>query len=217
MVKRGTATAPSLVVVNPGREELTEMFLEGGESLTIILLPTGGILRRELTVFLRGDHSRLEILGLVLGRGEVALEWKVKVVHQGCSTNAYTGVRGVLFDQSRFDFFGMVKIEKEASKTVSLLENRLLVLGEKTRTQILPAFEIENGNVQASHIATVGQVEENALFYLQSRGIERNQAVQMLVEGFLQPVLARVKDREALKKMRRYLWQSSFDPRRQLK
>lgn len=218
--KKGLLVSPGVlplasVVVDHGVEVAEEIVLREGESLTMVLLPTGDAYRRRLTVVLQGDDSHVELLGLVLGRGEASLGLELTTIHQGRGTTAYTWVRTALFDKSTLKFSGMIKIEKGANKTLSLLESRVLILGKGARAESVPSLEIEADDVRASHAATVGKIDEAALFYLASRGIERERAVQMVVEGFFQTLLQRVNNKEALKEVRHYLWQNLLEPSRQ--
>lgn len=190
----------------------SKLLLKENESLTLILLPFGEAYQRKLTVVLQGDGSRLEILGLVLGRGTATTSLELVTIHQGRGTTASTQVRSALFDKSKLNFSGMVKIEKGANKTLSRLESRVFILGKGARVENTPSLEIEANEVRASHAATVGKIDEAALFYLMSRGLEREQAVQMVIEGFFQALLQRINDKDALKEVRHYLWQNLLKP-----
>lgn len=194
------------LVVDRLEEERSEIILGEGESLTIFLLPKAPKLSKTLSVYLRGNGSRVEILGALAFKRDEQSRLVVKVIHQGVSTSAYTHVRAVLFDESRASFSGMIRIEKGANKTSSLLENRVLILGEGARSESVPSLEIEADDVKASHAATTGKLSQDQLFYLQSRGIDTKTAVRMLLEGFFEPILTRVKDEKAAAQIRGELW-----------
>lgn len=187
-------------------EAESQIILKDEESLTVFLLPHPGKINKKLTVYLKGNGSRVEILGAFVGRGEEKSEITVNVVHQGLNTSAYTHARTVLFDESRSYFSGLIRIEKGANKTTSLLENRVLILGEKARSESLPSLEIEADDVKASHASTTGNLDENQLFYLLSRGIGKATATRMLIEGFFEPVLNRVGSEKAAAEIRGEIW-----------
>lgn len=168
-----------------------KVVLKTGEALTIFLLPKLGDFYKKLDVYLEGDRSRLEILGIVLGARAEKSRLEINTVHQGRGTSAYTHVRGVLFGEARTYFGGLIKIEKGANATHSLLENRVLLLGEEARAESVPSLEIEANEVKASHAATVGRLDGQQLFYLQSRGIDPKTATRMIVEGFFEPIFDR--------------------------
>lgn len=181
------------VVVDHLDRPSEKIVLAKNESLTIFLLPPRGDFAKRLDVFLHGDGSRVEVLGAVLGAGQEKSALTVNTIHQGRRTCAYIHVRGVLFDSAQSHFDGLIKIEKKADQTVSLLENRMLLLGERSRAQSIPSLEIEANEVKASHAATTGQIDEHQLFYLRSRGIDLKTATRMIVEGFFEPIFDRLR------------------------
>lgn len=181
------------IVVDRLEQETGEIVLGPSERLTVFLLPSRGSFAKTLDVFLKGDGSRVEILGVVLGANQDKSRLTVNTIHQGHGTSAYSHVRAVLFDASETHFSGLIKIEKEADRTASLLENRVLLLGEKARAWSEPTLEIKADEVKASHAATVGQIDEAQLFYLRSRGINLKTATRMIVEGFFEPIFDRLK------------------------
>lgn len=199
---------PAKVLIDTGTDPETEIVLGERESLMIVLLPRGLNREKKLNVYLKGDGSRAEIFGIILGRGKEEYQLEIKTIHQGLNTSAFTNVRGVLFEESRLRFSGMIKIEKGANKTLSLLENRVLILGEKAQADSLPSLEIEADDVKASHAATVGRIDESSLFYLQSRGISRQNAIALLSEGFFEPILSKISGQQMVKEVRQYLWRS---------
>jgi Fe-S cluster assembly protein SufD len=196
------------VVLARGEGPVLKYRLRRNEKLTLIVLPKGTDYRKEIKVSLEGEGASAEILGINIGREKNRCEMAVDVIHKAKNTTALTSFRGVLFDSSVLNFSGLIKIEKGADKTKSLLENRVLVLGEKARAESVPSLEIEADDVKASHAATVGQADENALFYLQSRGIGRDKALRLYAEGFLNQILEKLKGERVAKEVRRYLWEN---------
>lgn len=197
------------VLIDRGLSDKTEINLSEDESCTILFLPEAGVYNKEIDLYLKGDRSKAEILGLVLGGGRNVSRLSIKTVHLGKGTSAYTHVRGALFDESQAFFSGMIKIAEGADKTSSLLENRVLLLGNEARADSLPSLEIEANDVKASHAATVGRIDDRQLFYLESRGINRRTAVRMIVEGFFEPIFDRLKmtaDEKIFAEVRGRLW-----------
>ncbi|MCL5003964.1 MAG: SufD family Fe-S cluster assembly protein [Patescibacteria group bacterium] len=184
----------------------SELRLGADEALTIFLLPSQKYKNKKLTVWLEGRGSRVEILGALLGGGEEESKISIRVIHKGRETSAYIHLRTVLFGQSRSLFSGLIRIEKDAIGSGSLLEDRVLVLGEAARAESVPSLEIEANEVKASHAATVGRIDEEQLFYLESRGVSRATAVRMIVEGFFEPVLRRLSRKDLVAQIRGELW-----------
>ncbi len=113
-----------------------------------------------------------------------------KVPHTTCITN----VRGVLNDGAKSDYIGKIIIAKEAQQTSSYLDDAVLVVGERTHNNSQPILMIDADDVKASHGATTGRIDENQIYYLTSRGLEREEAHKLIVTGFFESVLATIKD-----------------------
>ena len=114
--------------------------------------------------------------------------------HTAYSTTGDLLLHGALKDKARAIFIGMIKIDPVGQLTDSYLKNQNLLLDDTCRADSIPSLEIDANDVRASHAATISQVEEEYVFYLQSRGIPRKVAVQMIVEGFFETVFARMGD-----------------------
>ncbi len=112
--------------------------------------------------------------------------------HAAYSTTGDLLLHGALKDKARAIFIGMIKIDPAGQLTDSYLKNQNLLLDDTCRADSIPSLEIDANDVRASHAATISQVEEEYVFYLQSRGIPRKIAVQMIVEGFFETVFARM-------------------------
>ncbi len=194
------------VLIDHCVEVESEITLGERELLKIILLPTVSHPLKNLKVYLKGRGSRVEVLGIIPGKGDAFFDVAVSVIHQGINTSAHTHVRGVLFDNSRARFYGLIRIDKGADKTLSLLENRMLILGDGARADSIPSLEIEADDVKASHAATIGRIDEQQLFYLQSRGIERKTATRMVVDGFFEPIISKIDDAAVIAMIRGDLW-----------
>jgi Fe-S cluster assembly protein SufD len=100
--------------------------------------------------------------------------------------------KGALRDQSRAVYSGWVHVRPGAQKTNAMQTSRNMVLSESAKADAIPNLEIEANDVRCGHAASVGPVEEETLFYLQSRGIPRDEAERLVVTGFFQEVLDRV-------------------------
>ena len=100
--------------------------------------------------------------------------------------------KGALRDASRAVFSGWVHVRPGAQKTDAMQTSRNLVLSEHAKADSIPNLEIEANDVRCGHAASVGPVDDETLFYLESRGIARDEAEQLIVTGFFQEVLDRV-------------------------
>jgi Fe-S cluster assembly protein SufD len=107
--------------------------------------------------------------------------------------------KGALRDHSRAVYSGWVHVRPDAQKTNAMQTSRNIVLSEHAKADAIPNLEIEANDVRCGHAASVGPVDEDAIFYLTSRGIPRAEAERLIVSGFFQEVLDRVKIDEVRK------------------
>jgi Fe-S cluster assembly protein SufD len=110
-------------------------------------------------------------------------------------------LHGAVKDTSRSVFTGLIKIDPTGQQTNSYLKNENMMLADTARTDSIPSLEIEANDVRASHGATIGKIEEEYVFYLQSRGIPRSIAVKMVVEGFFHKVFDRMYNERVREKL----------------
>jgi len=136
-------------------------------------------------VELNGVGAHADIKGAFLTRERTQLEINLFIVHKAAHTSAQTMLKGVAKDQSRIRFFGRIKIEPNCPGTQSFLEERILLLSDKASAEAVPELEILSDDVKCSHAASISPIPEEHLFYLQSRGIPRQQAEEIITEGFL--------------------------------
>ncbi len=138
-----------------------------------------------------GTASALEDLQAFYGRGEQAYDSSVQISHIGTDTHGQSVTRGVFKDTSQGVSRGLVRIEKEARKTVSFLSEHAMLLSRGARSDTIPVLEILCRDVKATHSSSVAPVDPEKVFYLASRGFREGDAVRMIGEGFLAHVLER--------------------------
>ena len=129
----------------------------------------------------------------VLNNGE-KLDFTTIAKHESRNTSCLQDVRGVLRDNSDSKYIGSIIIEENASQTESFLDDSVLVLGQGTKNQSEPILEIKNNDVKASHGSTTGRINEDEIFYLQSRGLSKKEAENIIVEGFFEKLLNQIED-----------------------
>ncbi len=153
----------------------------------------GGKLNRvRMDTFLEGDGASTENNGVFIGKGKEHLDATTNVFHLGENTTNNMLVNGIMKDASSAIYRGLIKIGKNARGTNSYLSNHILKLSDKAIANSIPALEIDNNEVKASHGATVGQVDEEQLFYLRSRGLSREDAENLIVDGFFAPIVKKI-------------------------
>lgn len=193
---------------------MSQIILQKDEKRLIPILLSND--QERIDVNLAGEGSEIEVVGLVLptrsyfdasgsirtrvkerslvGKGEAddrSLE--IYITHAGKNTKSKVNVRAVLRGKSTFAFRGNVKIEKGAKGADAYLRSDALLFDEAKMGDDTPALEILERDVKAGHAATIGKVDLQMLFYLMSRGVNRVQAEKLLIQGFTQPILDKIK------------------------
>ena len=143
----------------------------------------------KITVEQAGEGCETEIYALAYlhGSEHVSTETHVKHAIGGGTSNQV--IKFVLDEQSQGRFVGDLKISPDAQKTEAHQTNRNLLLSDEAEMRTQPQLEIYADDVQATHGASTGQLDESALFYMQQRGIAKQKARQLLVGAFMREVL----------------------------
>lgn len=152
--------------------------------------------RNAITVEQLGKGCLTELYGLAYLRGKDHVETETHVFHRVGGGESKQLFKFVLANQAEGAFYGELQIAKDAQQTRTEQVNRNLLLSREAQMRTRPQLEIYADDVQASHGATTGQLDESALFYMQQRGISREVAYRMLVAAFLKDVLEKVPDNE---------------------
>ncbi len=148
--------------------------------------------RVDLNAQLRGPGANSDMLGLYFGDGDQHFDFNTSQDHVAPNAKSDLLYKGALDGKAQSVFRGVIKVHRGAQGTDAYQTNRNLLLSERARADSLPNLEIEADDVRCSHGATVGQLDQNHLFYLMSRGISRNVAERLVVMGFLGEVLSRL-------------------------
>ena len=163
----------------------------------------GAFVKSRIDNRLVGRGSGVGQVEIVFGSGDQHFDLTSYTRHLGEDTTSDLLSKGVLQERSRNFLKGLISIEHSARGSDSFLGEFGLILGKKSRSVAIPALEIDQPNVRrASHSSSVGPLDENQLFYLESRGIERETARKMIVLAFLEPVVARIPLPEAQERLR---------------
>lgn len=167
--------------------------LEKDSSLESIVVSMGGELAKaNVEMAMVGPGVKTNMLGLYFAGGRQHFDHHTLQDHIAPHDKSDLLYKGVLTGRSRTVFSGLIRVHPNAQKTDAYQANRNLVLSKKARADSIPNLEIMANDVRCTHGATVGQLDEEQLFYLMSRGLPRPEAVKLLVDGFFHPVLDRI-------------------------
>ena len=148
--------------------------------------------RSDVESELNGDSSETKIVGAFFGHDDQHFDVNARVWHHGENTTADLVTRGVLDDEARSVYEGVQDVGDDAWNTSSYQRENTLMLSDDSEADASPKLIIHNHDTEASHSATVGQVDQEDLFYMISRSIGPTRARNMLVEGFFVPVLEEI-------------------------
>lgn len=161
------------------------------------LLLGGAIVRNNVHPVLAGEGGECLINGLFIGSGRQHLDNYMYVEHAKPHCGSRQFYNGILDDHSHGVFHGRIIVHKDAQKTDAKQTNRNLLLSDDAQMDTKPQLEIYADDVKCTHGATIGQIEEDALFYLRSRGIDETSARKLLLLAFASECLDRMKEDSA--------------------
>jgi Fe-S cluster assembly protein SufD len=153
----------------------------------------GAIVRNEVNAALKGEGSSLVLEGLFIGAGTQHLDNKTVIDHARPHCESVELYKGILDDSARGVFDGRIIVGVGAQKTVARQTNKNLLLSETAIVDSKPTLEIHNDDVKCNHGSTIGQLAEEPLFYLRSRGIGEEEARGLLIYAFASELVDRMK------------------------
>lgn len=162
---------------------------EGGKLVVNSTFINGGATRNEYHITHRGEHCTTDLGGLVIGGGAQIIDNSVALTHSRPHCTSRQLFKYALFDSAQGAFEGLVTVDEGATFTDARQTNRNLLASPNARMHAMPQLVIYCDEVKASHGATTGQLDEQALFYMRSRGIPEAEARMMLTTAFLTDVL----------------------------
>lgn len=158
--------------------------------LDVWLIDAGaGWVRRELDIALAEPGATVNLHGLVQGRRALRVDNEIVIRHEAPHTHSRQQTRAVLEDRARAVFGGGVAVASGAQGITARQGNATLLLSRRAEVVTRPALEILADDVQCSHGASVGQLDDAALFYLRSRGLDREAARALLIASFARAAL----------------------------
>ena len=206
---RGLSDAITEIVVGDGAHVRYASIQEWGEGVTHLSVQRtrlgrdadfrslavgfgASLARAEVEAVLAEPGGFSELLGVFFADEHQHFDHRSLQDHVASNCTSDLLYKGALLDESRAVYSGWVHVRPGAQKTNAMQTSRNMVLSEHAKADAIPNLEIEANDVRCGHAASVGPVEEETLFYLQSRGIPRDEAERLVVTGFFQEVLDRV-------------------------
>ncbi len=185
------------VITNNGQNSI-DIFnysfqLEKESNLKTTFISLGNqIVKNDIRINLIDKKAHADIGGLYIAKSNSTIDYNIKMNHLSKETSSKQIFKGILNENSKVSFTGLVKIEKDCVDCKSEQINNNLLLSEKAQINSDPQLEIYCNDVECSHGSTVGQFDDDILFYIRSRGIPEKYAKKMLLEAFYMDILNRV-------------------------
>lgn len=170
----------------------------------------GGMCRTRTYNFLEGEGAYGEDMQLTFGDGKQRFDSFSNLLHIGRSTSGKTLAKGAFKDSSDSVFKGMIKIGEKAKNASSYLACHGMLLSNTAKANAVPGLEIETNDVKATHAASVSPIDEDKIFYMVSRGIDKEDAKRIITMGFFDPLIGSVSSKEIRAKIR-YLVESKWN------
>lgn len=145
--------------------------------------------RLDINVHLTGKGAKCRINVVYLSSGAAENTINCHVYHESPETYSNQDVRGVLAMNGRTVYNGLIRIEKDSQKCEGHQNHRAVLLSKEGSASCTPELEIFADDVQCTHGSAIGALDENEMFYIQSRGIDASEAKKMLIKGFLSDIL----------------------------
>jgi len=178
-----------------GAFNISTLRIQQGRSSNVAshsLLLGGGLVRNNVHPVLAGEGGECLINGLFVGNGRQHLDNYMYVEHASPHCSSRQFYNGILDGHAHGVFHGRIVVHKDAQKTDAKQTNRNLLLSDNAQIDTKPQLEIYADDVKCTHGATIGHIEENALFYLRSRGIDEISARRLLLMAFANECLDRM-------------------------
>ena len=152
----------------------------------------GALVRNDVGAVLAGEGAECTLNGLYVAGGRQLVDNHTTIDHVSPHCDSHELYKGILHGEGKAVFNGKIIVRLDAQKTDAKQSNKTLLLSERAQVNTKPQLEIFADDVKCTHGATVGQLDENAMFYLRARGLSREQARRMLIHAFATDVLQRI-------------------------
>ncbi|MED5453693.1 MAG: Fe-S cluster assembly protein SufD [Verrucomicrobiota bacterium] len=163
--------------------------------------------RNNLRMHLAKPGVECMLNGLYMTRAKQLADHHMIVNHAAPHCNSHEYFNGILDDQSRGVFHGRILVQPEAQKTDAKQTNKNLILSEDATANTKPQLEIYADDVKCTHGATIGELDKNAIFYLQTRGLDPKAARRMLMYGFTGEIVDRIQHNDIRKEVNTLVWE----------
>ena len=183
-----------MLLLSPGNAVLHIRQLKDSELTLHVLSLSDADAHVQIAVAQDEPGCTTSLYGLAFTRGTQTVDVETHVLHNVGGGTSNQLFKNVLADSSRATFYGELKVLPDAQKTEAFQTNRNILLSREAKMRTRPQLEIYADDVKCTHGATTGQLDPNALFYLQQRGIPLAEAQRLLLQAFFEDVITTIPD-----------------------
>lgn len=144
---------------------------------------------------IRSSNVKLDIFGLVIGKSKDVFDIKTIQRHVAPNSTSNILIKGIFDGESKLNYQGLIRIEKEGQQSHAYQKNQNLILSPNAYIESKPFLEILANDVFCTHGSTTGQLNQEEIFYLQSRGINTADAEKLLIEGFVLEIFDKIRSK----------------------
>src|SRR3989338_11257592 len=183
----------SIIINNIKKDQ--QFIVVDNEKKTFVIILTGEKDQvGDVKIIINGKKTEVQILGIIIGHGKQKINLYTLQDHLKPESKSDLLIKSVLFDEAKFYYQGLIKIEKDAQKSNAYQKNQNILMSPKSWADSRPTLEILANDVRCTHGATVGKIDQEQIYYLTSRGLSKKIAQKMLLEGFLNEIILRIPD-----------------------
>jgi len=175
------------------RYSYKDIYLEKNSHLEYFILSKGSkFSKHDINCFLNNEYGSIVLNGIIDLNNEKHHEIKTEINHNEENCKSYQLIKSVLNDSSKGIYQGKIYVNSKAQKTDGYQLSRALLLSDQVEFNAKPELEIYADDVKCSHGSTSGNIDENSIFYLMSRGLSYDQSKKLLTNGFLNEVIEKI-------------------------
>ncbi len=156
-----------------------------------------GFTQVQVRSYLRESGAEAQQYQAIVGTETQQCDINSDAFHEQSNTASIVLAKGILSDKSRAMYRGTVRVEKNAANCQGHQKADMLLIGDEARCNAIPVLEVKNDDVSCSHGTTIGQIDEEQLYYLLSRGLEEKEARKLLILGFIELILQKITNENA--------------------
>jgi Fe-S cluster assembly protein SufD len=176
----------------PNRSYVINFNLRENSFLRFYNFNFGRSTKSEVNIIFEGKNARAELYGLYLPSDNNVIENNVFLYHRVGFGKSSLFYYGILFDEGKAFFEGRILVDKKAQKTDAYLESKNILLDKRAQIMAKPFLEIFADDIKCTHAFSSFQLEEDEVFYLQSRGIDKDKAKKILLESFAKRIISKI-------------------------